>query len=97
VAGTPILVAISAPTALALQTAERAGITLVAIARADGFEVFTNPYRIVGVETSAGRAQTKVEIENAASEAHHDGEPDRQVLRRPGRGARRAVDRRPHP
>ena len=32
--GAPILVAVSAPTALAVRTAEAAGITLVAIARA---------------------------------------------------------------
>lgn len=44
--GTPIIVAVSAPTALALCTAEEAGITLVAIARDDGFEVFTHPRRI---------------------------------------------------
>jgi FdhD protein len=43
----PILVAVSAPTALALRTAEAAGITLVAVARSDGFEVFTNPERIL--------------------------------------------------
>ena len=40
------LVAVSAPTALALRTAEAAGITLVAVARDDGFEVFTHPHRI---------------------------------------------------
>jgi FdhD protein len=45
--GAPIVVAVSAPTALALRIAEQAGITLVGIARADGFEVFTNPERIV--------------------------------------------------
>ena len=44
--GAPLLVAVSAPTALALRTAETAGITLVAIARGDGFEVFTHPQRI---------------------------------------------------
>ena len=44
--GAEILVAVSAPTALAIRTAEAAGITLVAIARADGFEVFTHPHRI---------------------------------------------------
>jgi FdhD protein len=44
--GIPILVAVSAPTALAVRTAESAGITLAAIARYDGFEVFTNPQRI---------------------------------------------------
>jgi FdhD protein len=46
VIGAPILIAISAPTALAVRTAEAAGITLVAIARSDGFEVFTHPERI---------------------------------------------------
>jgi FdhD protein len=46
VLGVPLLVAVSAPTALAVRTAEAAGITLVAIARGDGFEVFTHPRRI---------------------------------------------------
>jgi FdhD protein len=45
--GAPILVAVSAPTALALRTAEEAGITVVAVARSDGFEVFTHAERIV--------------------------------------------------
>jgi FdhD protein len=44
--GAPIIVAVSAPTALALRTAEAAGITLAAIARDDGFELFTHPRRI---------------------------------------------------
>jgi len=44
--GAPLMVAVSAPTALAIKTAEAAGITLAAIARADGFEVFTHPERI---------------------------------------------------
>lgn len=46
IAGMPILVAVSAPTALAVRTAEAAGITLVAVARADGFEVFTHARRV---------------------------------------------------
>jgi|SRR6185437_528278 len=46
VLGVPVLVAVSAPTALALRTAEEAGITLVAIARDDGFDVFTHAGRI---------------------------------------------------
>jgi len=29
-----------------VRTAERAGITLVAVARGDGFEIFTHPRRI---------------------------------------------------
>ncbi len=44
--GVPVLVAVSAPTALALRIAEQAGITVVGIARGDGFEVFTHPQRI---------------------------------------------------
>jgi FdhD protein len=46
VLGVPIVAAVSAPTALALRTAQTAGITLVAIAREDGFEVFTHADRI---------------------------------------------------
>ena len=46
VMGAPIIVAVSAPTALAVRTAEAAGITLAAIARDDGFEIFTHPRRI---------------------------------------------------
>jgi FdhD protein len=44
--GAPLLVAVSAPTALAVRMADAAGITLAAIARSDGFEIFTHPQRI---------------------------------------------------
>ena len=44
--GVPVMVSVSAPTALAVRMADAAGITLAAIARADGFEVFTHPGRI---------------------------------------------------
>lgn len=44
--GVACLAAISAPTALAVRTAEAAGITLVAVVRDDGFEVFTHPERL---------------------------------------------------
>jgi len=44
--GAPLLVAVSAPTALALRTADDAGITLAAVARGDGFEIFSHPQRI---------------------------------------------------
>jgi FdhD protein len=44
--GASVMVAVSAPTALAVRMADTAGITLAAIARADGFEVFTHPDRI---------------------------------------------------
>lgn len=45
--GAPIVVAVSAPTALALRMADVAGIMLVGIARGDEFEVFTYPSRII--------------------------------------------------
>ncbi len=48
VAGIATLAAVSAPTALAVRTAEAAGMTLVAVARRDGFEIFTRPDRIEG-------------------------------------------------
>jgi FdhD protein len=44
--GAAIIVGVSAPTALAVRTAEATGLTLVGIARDDGFEVFTHPERI---------------------------------------------------
>jgi FdhD protein len=46
--GAPIIAAVSAPTALAVRMAKACGMTLVAIARKDGFEVFTHPHRIKG-------------------------------------------------
>jgi FdhD protein len=44
--GAPVLIAVSAPTAEAVALADRAGITLVGLAKADRFEVFTHPHRI---------------------------------------------------
>jgi FdhD protein len=52
--GAPLMVAVSAPTALAVRMADAAGITLAAIARSDGFEIFTHAGRI----TSAGSEET---------------------------------------
>jgi FdhD protein len=49
--GAPILAAISVPTARAVREAEAAGITLIAIARDDGFEIFTHPDRIIVSES----------------------------------------------
>jgi len=51
--GAPIIVAVSAPTALAVRMADAAGITLAAIARKDGFEVFTHAYRVTGATVAA--------------------------------------------
>ena len=55
--GVPLVVAISAPTALAVRVAEAAGITIVAVARKDGFEVFTHPHRILP-EVESGEMQS---------------------------------------
>jgi FdhD protein len=44
--GAAVVVAVSAPTALAVRVADAANITLIGIARADGFEVFTHPERL---------------------------------------------------
>jgi FdhD protein len=44
--GAPVIVAISAPTSLAIDVAAAAAITLIGVARTDGFEVFTHPDRI---------------------------------------------------
>ncbi len=45
--GAQILIAVSAPTALAVRTAQMAEMSLIAIARDDSFEVFNRPDRIV--------------------------------------------------
>jgi FdhD protein len=45
-AGCPVIVAASAPTAQALRLAEDAGITLAAFARAGAFELYSHPERI---------------------------------------------------
>ncbi len=45
--GAPVIVGAGAPTALAVRTAQEAGLTLVA-AQDDGFEVFTHPQRLLG-------------------------------------------------
>ena len=57
--GAPLMVAVSAPTALAVRMADAAGITLCAIARSDGFEIFTHPKR-VAIEAAAEEANLVV-------------------------------------
>ena len=44
--GAPVIIAVSAPTADAVALAERSGITLIALARPDRFEVFTHTDRL---------------------------------------------------
>ena len=45
-AGFAVLIAVSAPTAAAVAMAQEAGLTLIALARPDTFEIFTHPARI---------------------------------------------------
>ena len=44
--GVPMLVAVSAPTTLAVEYAKRAGLTLVALARSDSMLCFNDPHNV---------------------------------------------------
>jgi FdhD protein len=44
--GASFIIAVSAPTALAIRTAEEAAMTLVALVRGEDFDVFTHPERV---------------------------------------------------
>lgn len=46
--GCPLIAAVSAPTGFAVRAAQDAGLTLIAIARDDSFEIFTHGERITG-------------------------------------------------
>lgn len=46
--GQSVLIAVSAPTAHAVEMADAAGITLIGLARPDRFEVFTHERRLIG-------------------------------------------------
>jgi FdhD protein len=46
VAGAPIMAAVSAPSDLAVEAAERLGVTLVGFLRGDGFNVYARPDRV---------------------------------------------------
>lgn len=65
--GTSLIVAVSAPTALAVRACDAAGLTLVAVAREDSFEVFTHPERIAGDTwgRSAQRQRSRRSIKDA--------------------------------
>jgi FdhD protein len=45
--GSPVIIAISAPTAYAVRAAEEAGMTLIAVARGADFEIFTHAHRVI--------------------------------------------------
>ncbi len=53
IAGFPVMVAVSAPTSLAVDLAERAGITLVGFARPGSCTVYTHPQRVTAGPTAA--------------------------------------------
>jgi formate dehydrogenase accessory protein FdhD len=63
-AGAPFIVAVSAPTALALQTADEAGITSIAVARADGSK--SSPTRIASRARRRETGQRKGLVQHAA-------------------------------
>jgi FdhD protein len=46
VAGVPIIAAVSAPSDLAIETADRLGVTLIGFLRGDGFNVYTHDRRV---------------------------------------------------
>jgi FdhD protein len=48
-AGIAVIVAVSAPTTLAVDLAREAGITLIGFARGDNLNIYTHPERIAGV------------------------------------------------
>ena len=84
--GAPIIIAVSAPTALAIRTAEEAGMTLVALVRGDEFDIFTHPER---VSTRSSQECRMTRHPDRQGQAGLHGQPDRRLLR--GDAARRGV------
>jgi FdhD protein len=53
-AGVPVLAGVSAPSSLAVELAERAGITLVGFLRGRGLNLYAHPERVVGAPARRG-------------------------------------------
>jgi len=60
VAGVPIICAVSAPSSLAIDAAERLGVTLIGFLRGDGFNVYSHDGRIDLEDLRTGQALTTV-------------------------------------
>lgn len=67
--GSPFIVAVSAPTALAVRTAQMSGMTLVALVRGDEFDVFTHPERL------------KIGVDDVQQEAAHSQDRHAKIIR----------------
>jgi hypothetical protein len=76
VIGAPVMVAMSAPTAIEVRAAEVARITLLAIARRVGFEIFSHPHRIL---SGADRLVSIVTDTRALSAHDEDMRPRSEV------------------
>lgn len=69
IAGFGLMAAVSAPTTLAIELAEAAGITLVAFARANRFTVYTHADRLAGMAPAAATVLDAVPGDHAGMRA----------------------------